>query len=256
MPKSAVKFTFAVIADTHVILDKEADTSPYPVNGLATKRTKWVVEDLNTQNPDFVIHVGDIVRPFPSLPSFREACDLARQTFSELDCPVHFLPGNHDIGDKPIACAPAPTITEEFLEMYEEHFGDHYSSFDKGDCHFVLLNASIMNSGLPQEAIQKAWLVNDLRVASGRRVFVFIHYPPFLAEPDEQSNYDNIDEPCRSELLKILSEHNAEALFAGHVHHFFYNKFEGADFYYLPSTSFARHDFSELFHMEPAAEFG
>lgn len=256
MPNSAPKFRFAVIADTHVIIEREADTSPYPVNGLATKRTKWVIEDLKVRNPNFVIHVGDMVRPFPSLPSFQEACAVARDTFAGLDCPIHFLPGNHDIGDKPIASAPAPTITQEFLEMYEAQFGDHFASFDSDDCHFVLLNASVINSGLAGEASQSAWLVEDLNAAAGRRIFVFIHYPPFLAVPDEASNYDNLDEPGRSWLLDLFAAHKVEALFAGHVHHFFYNHHQGADLYYLPSTSFARHDFSELFHLEPAAEYG
>lgn len=256
MQTPAARFTFAVIADTHVIIEREADTSPYPVNGLATKRTKWVIDDLKNRNPSFVIHVGDMVRPFPSLPSFEEACALARDTFAGLKCPIHFLPGNHDIGDKPIPSAPAPTITQEFLEMYETQFGDHFASFDDGDCHFVLLNASVINSGLAGEASQSVWLEEDLKAASGKRIFAFIHYPPFLAVPDEFSNYDNLDEPGRSWLLGLLTAHNVEALFAGHVHHFFYNHHRGADFYYLPSTSFARHDFSELFHMEPAAEYG
>ena len=49
---------------------------------------------------------------------------------------------------------------------------------------------------------------------------------------------------------------SVEGIFAGHVHHFFYNRDGQTDMYCVPSTAFTRHDFSELFSIEPGAEFG
>lgn len=256
MPIEKKLFTFAVLSDTHIISKSDIGTSPYAVNNLTTGRTEWAVKDIKTQQPDFVIHVGDMIRPFPSLEAFKPACQEARKIFASLPCDVHFIPGNHDVGDKPIAYAPAPSVSQDFIEKYQTEFGEHYSSFSRGQCHFVLLNASVFNSGLRLEEQQQSWLIDDLARHSGERIFVFLHYPPFLAEPDEAPHYDNIDEPGRSYLMQLLTSHNSEAVFSGHVHHFFFNTFGKTNLYCLPSPSFARHDFSELFNVEPAAEFG
>ena len=45
-----------------------------------------------------------------------------------------------------------------------------------------------------------------------------------------------------------------EAVFAGHVHNFWYDRPGDAEMYLLPSTSFQRHDFSQLCSVAPPAE--
>jgi hypothetical protein len=45
-------------------------------------------------------------------------------------------------------------------------------------------------------------------------------------------------------------------VFSGHVHHFFYNRHHASQLYVLPPTSFIRQDYSELFPIEPASEYG
>ncbi|MEQ8195154.1 MAG: metallophosphoesterase family protein, partial [Rhodospirillales bacterium] len=86
--------------------------------------------------------------------------------------------------------------------------------------------------------------------------FLFTHYPPYIREPEEASHYDNIDEPGRSRLLRLIERHSVEALFCGHVHGFFYNRHADTESYILPATSFFRQDYSELFRIEAADQFG
>lgn len=249
-------FSFAIVADTHIMPDYGPDTAPYAVLNKANQRARQVVEDLKNHDPQFVIHLGDMVRPFPALPNYDEVCALALSIFGEIPCPVHYLPGNHDIGDKPIASAPAPRVCDEFVQKYKAHFGRTFNVHEHEGIHFITLNASVINSGLQEEAEQWAWLKNFTKTHSSERCFMFIHYPPYLALRDEQPHYDNIDEPGRTRLLDLIDRLSVEGLFAGHVHHFFYNRHRQTDMYCLPSTAFTRHDFSELFAIAPGAEFG
>lgn len=83
-----------------------------------------------------------------------------------------------------------------------------------------------------------------------------MHYPPYLHSPEERGNYDNIDEPARSWLLRQMARPAVEAAFAGHVHSFWYDRVGRADLYMLPSTAFLRHDFTELYRVAPEREFG
>ena len=249
-------FSFAIIADTHIMPAGVSDTAPYAVLNKANQRIKRVIEDLKFHDPEFVIHLGDMVRPFPALPNYDEVCRLALSIFEDIPFPVHYLPGNHDIGDKHIASAPAPQVSDAFLSKYKKHFGDTFGAFSHQGIQFVTLNASVLNSGLSEESDQWAWLEQFTKDHAGKRSFVFIHYPPYLTFRDEQPHYDNIDEPGRSHLLDLLRGLSVEGIFAGHVHHFFYNRDGQTDMYCLPSTAFTRHDFSELFSIEPGAEFG
>lgn len=247
-------FSFAVIADTHIMPDDDSETAPYAVLHKANQRARHVVAEVAQYHPPFVIHLGDMVRPFPALQNYHEVCDLALDIFQQLPCPVHYIPGNHDIGDKAIANAPAPTVCDSYIEKYKAKFGHTFGSFEHQGVVFIRLNSSVINSGLQEEQHQWEWLERLVPMVSGKRNFLFTHYPPYLASIDEHPHYDNIDEPGRSRLLTLMASMETEALFSGHVHHFFYNKQTRTDMYCMPSTAFTRHDFSELFAVAPGTE--
>lgn len=249
-------FTFAVIADTHTRPAAGDESSPWAVNRLANGRARYVVERVRRMSPAFTIHLGDVVHPVPVLPSYAPAAEAALAIMGRLDGPVSYIPGNHDVGDKPFPAMPAARVSEEGVALYRRYFGAPHASFDHRECHFVLINSPVLNSGLPAEAEQRPWLEADLAASAGRRIFLFTHYPPYVAEPDEPSNYDNIDEPARGWLLDLVERHRVEALFAGHVHSFFYHRHAATDCYLLPATSFFRQDYAELFRVEAADQHG
>ena len=108
---------------------------------------------------------------------------------------------------------PAEPINDDYLALWHQHFGaDHYA-FDHGPCRFVVLNAQLINSGLDAEAEQCRWLENELAENSAKRLFVNMHYPPYLTTPDEPEHFDNIAEPGRSWFLDLMTKYDAEALF-------------------------------------------
>jgi 3',5'-cyclic AMP phosphodiesterase CpdA len=245
-------FTMVVVADTHLSEQDMESNSPFPVNRLANGRMKHVVQDINALNPDFVINLGDLIHPVPGVPdAYSEAVNRFIEQTSKLNCKQYLVPGNHDVGDKPIDWSPAGTVCDEYLALWEKYFGDHFYAFEQQGCHFLVINAQIINTGLAAEQAQREWLQGYLKEHKGERFFANIHYPPFLTEATEPEHYDNIGEPGRSWLLDLLEQYQVEALFAGHVHNFWFNRYASTDCYLLPSTAFVRQDYSEMYRVPP-----
>lgn len=251
-------FSFVVVADTHVNEGEQVSASPYATNRLANARARYVFEEIAHIDPPprFVVHLGDIVNPVPSLPTFHDAVGHFKAIAEPLHVPLHVIPGNHDVGDKTIDWMPADQVCDAYLETYRAVFGEDFYAFDQGNLRFVMMNSLLLNSGLADEARQRAWLEAQIDGAKGRRVFVFMHYPPFIHSREERGSYDNIDRPARDWLLEQIAKPGVEAVFAGHVHNFWYERIGEAELYMLPSTAFVRHDFSEFYRVAPKVEFG
>lgn len=249
-------FSFAIVGDTHVKPTSGDQSAPWKVNEKATGRARFIAREIARYDPQFIVHLGDLVHPVPELATFSEAVALTHDVFRQHHNIMHVLPGNHDIGDKPNRMMPAKSIRASWIDIHEANFGPSWRSFDQGGVRFILLNNPILNSGLPHERTQFAWLEETLASAGQMRILVFMHYPLFVLDPDEPSTYDNIDEPARSRLLTLLKKHNVEAVFAGHVHNIFYHRLGGTEFYVMPATSFVRQDYSEMFRIEAVHENG
>jgi predicted phosphodiesterase len=246
---------FIVIADSHIRFPDD-DVKTYPSNASMLDRNRRVVDMVNSLDAEFVVHLGDIVHPLPVEPGHVPAVELAGEVFAGLRAPIHYVPGNHDIGDKPDAMVAVPPVADENYGIFEEHWGPPFLSFDIGDCHFALVDTPVLNSGLARERAQAEWLENDLRHAAGKRIFMFTHYPPFVRDVAEDEHYDNLGEPARGWLLDLIRDYKVEAVFSGHVHNFLYNHHGGTDYYVLPSTAFFRSDYSELAAVAPEREWG
>lgn len=251
-------FQFALVADTHVNERDGHSSSPYEANARANARARHVFASIAQLEPQpaFVMHLGDIVHPVPELPGFVPAVEQFRALSAITRCPLHVLPGNHDVGDKRVDWMPAGSVTTEHVEQYRRFFGPDYYVFESHGCRFFALDAQLINSGLPAEREQREWFERELAASPGRRSFVCIHYPPYVTDPQERGSYDNIDEPGRSWLLGLVAKYRFEALFAGHVHNFWYDRIGSTAMYLLPATSFLRHDYTEFYRVAPAREYG
>ena len=255
-PKGNRLFTVGLVSDTHCNEREDFSASPYPANAEANPRARYAMACLEREGPDFVVHLGDMVNPVPELPTYDSSVAEFKKIAAGLSMPLHLVPGNHDIGDKPVSWMPAGTIDSHSIDIYEAAFGRHFYAFRHKNVRFIVLNAALINSGLVQESKQRHWLENELEAAPDIRTFVFIHYPLFVSDPDEPGSYDNLDEPGRSWLIDLVKTYKPEGLFAAHVHNFWYDVLGETETYILPSTCFVRHDYSELYRIEPGDQYG
>ncbi len=254
-PSGNALFRFVVIADTHINQSDDHASSFFDLNRLANGRAADAFEAAHRYTPDFVVHLGDIVHPIPSHPDFGKAAANYRALAARFDCPVYLTPGNHDIGDKPWPLAPVAQIAPDFIEAYDKEFGKQWLQWSHNGCDFFVLNTSLLNSGLPDEAEQQVWFEAALANSTGRK-FLAVHYPPYVRDVDETSHYDNLDQPGRGWLLGLISQYEIEAVFCGHVHNLWYDQFAEAEMYLLPSTAFVRQDYSEMQRICPPGEEG
>ncbi len=257
-------FTFAIIADTHVTEAEATAISGFDIDTakLEAARSRHVIHQLNHMGPDFVVHLGDITHPVPGSPVYGDSAERFRRIYADLECPLHLVAGNHDVGEKAFAADPPAnrqargTVNDDMVAEYERHFRSQYYSFEHQDCLFVVLNGMIVNSGLACDDRQRQWLEGLLEANHGRRVFMFSHYPLYLSRAGEPDHYDATDEPGRSWMLELLDRHGVEAYYAGHVHNFFFNRHGATNCYVLPSFCFLRHDYHELFRVAPGMKQG
>src|SRR5665811_1817435 len=208
---------FVVMTDTHYMLDPGMQRIEFESRRRQPARSGHTLGQIASLDTAFVVHLGDLVQEFPESEGF-----------------------------------------DESLRQYHDRFGPSWCGWDGGGCHFVILNSQIMNGPLPDAEIQQRWLERDLEQHGGKPTFVFLHLSPFLVSENEQAlgHYDNIDEPVRGWLLDIIRKYDVRMLFSGHSHFAFFNRVGDARLYVVPSTSFTRPGFCEVFSSASPPERG
>ena len=249
-------FTIAILTDTHIRAPGGDQSSPFPVNTRANARARYAVEVIRAEERAFTVHLGDVVHPLPQMTAYADAADEAHRILAPLAPNLHLVPGNHDIGDKPHDVSPAGPVNGTTRAAYRDAFGRDHWQVEHDGVAFIAMNSSLVNAGTDAEAVQRDWLERELMSRRDQRTFLFSHYPPFIASAGEAEHYDNFGEPGRSWLLDLAADTGVEAIFSGHVHHFFFNRYRDVKLYCLPATSFTRQDYAEMFSAPPATEFG
>ncbi|MFT5505819.1 MAG: Icc-related predicted phosphoesterase [Gammaproteobacteria bacterium] len=255
--KGEYLYSIAVVTDTHLNQNDSECNSPFDVNRLANNRLRYVIDDLNRRDIKMVIHLGDVVHPVPSMGElYTESSNRFFEQFKNLKHPFFMIPGNHDVGDKPIDWGPAGTVRDDFLQAWTDNFGAHYFHHNENGIHFIGINAQLPGSGLALEEEQKQWLENTLKSLTGQRIFIGSHYPPYLLHEHEPEHYDNLGIAGREWLLSLLGKYKVEGLFCGHVHQYWFHRYQHTQCHLLPSTAFTRQDYSEMFRVDSGDEFG
>jgi hypothetical protein len=244
-----------VIADSHFHPAAGPVGAAWASDSAFNERNAAVVAQIAGWSPARVIHLGDVVHPIPGLPEHADALDVAQATYAGLAAPLRVVPGNHDVGDKPHPWAPAPSVSAGKHAVFVDRWGPPWWEDVVDGVRLIGVDTPLLHSGLPLEEDQWRWL-EGLASAGPRRTFAFVHYPPFLLEPDEREHYDNLAPPGRARLLDLFARLGVEAVFCGHVHHPFWNRHAGIDYYLLPSTAFVRPEYAELGRIEPGDEYG
>ncbi|MCZ6634447.1 MAG: metallophosphoesterase [bacterium] len=249
---------FVVIADTHYMLDPGDRPLEFESRRKQTARAETALQLVADLDPAFVVHMGDLSQEYPEAERFQDAIQEAREQLERCGIHPHHVAGNHDVGDKTDPTMPTHPVTPESLALYHQHLGPSWYSFDHDEIHVIVINSQILNTALPETEEQWSWLEQDLSTHADKRIFLFLHLPPYLGNASEPylGHYDNIAQPDRSRLLNLVRKYPIEHLSAAHVHFAFFDRIGQARYYIVPSPSFTRPGFSHLFESEAPPEHG
>jgi predicted phosphodiesterase len=242
----------AIIADTHINPQDDASSSVYRVHANANRRVQAVIEKINTLDVDLVVHLGDFVHRIQGQPLRAEAIRRFREIMGVLRPPLLLAPGNHDEGEKVTPWAPGHPVTAATLRQYRADFGADYHFKDLASARFIVLNSQLFGCEDDEERAQLAFLRAALQTPNAK--YVFQHHPFYLESRFEREHYDNLPLNVRERYLPLLTGAGVKAIFAGHVHNYFFNIAQDTHLFVVPSTTFVRHDYSELLPFVPTDE--
>ena len=219
-----------IVTDVHAHDTDSPGESKVMVN--YAERLTAFVDAMNAWPADLTIELGDFVNgaivwgaDYGDPTRISRILDDALALFSALECPTHYVLGNHDLYD---------LSKDEFLATVGRE--ERYYSFDLSGFHFVILDAEYNDPAgddydhvftrtkcqIPQHELD--WLANDL-AQTDLPTIVCVHQP-------FDSEWDNIagGPPVvnSAEVRQLLSESGVVvAVFQGHVHNNVYAQIDG-----------------------------
>ncbi len=214
-------FSFVQISDSHIGFSKEG------INADVTATLNQAIARINAlpQQPDFIIHTGDLTH----LSAAEEFDTLGELLKSAKTQKIFYVPGEHD-------------VTGDTGKLYRERFGRNskgsgWYSFDHRGVHFVgLVNViDIQQNGLGSFGEEQlGWLEDDLKSRSADTpIVVFAHIPLWEVYP--QWGWGTKDS---ARALSYLKRFGSVTVLNGHIHQTM-KKVEGrVTFHTAMSTAF------------------
>ncbi|MBQ4832837.1 metallophosphoesterase [Pseudoalteromonas sp. MMG010] len=206
----------AHISDCHLFADTQGEY--FGVN--TAHYLEQTVADIATKNVDLVIFGGDLTQDH-SMQSYQLFYDIVDK--SELNCPVFWLPGNHD----------------ELALLTQISTGKiHPAKLIKAQGMQLLLTNSKGNT--PAGWVTPEHIEQICTLDSKLPSVVFCHHNPL---PINGYLDKHMLENGPQFLNTLVNEVNALAVFHGHVHQQNHDLFRALDIYATPATSvqFKRH---------------
>ena len=187
---------------------------------------------------DLIVHLGDI-----SADGATAASDLAEAAacFEGLSR-VRFLPGNHDIGDNPVAPGAAPSdhpLDPARLADYRRLFGADRWTMRPPGWQVIGLNAQLFGTGTQEEEEQFAWLAAELAAEPAAALGLMLHKPLFRDGPaDTEAHVRYVPAAPRARLLALLARRDLRFVLSGHAHQSRRISVDGVEHVWAPSAAF------------------
>jgi len=231
--------------ESDITLHQPRERDIFTVAFLADRTNGWpedikylqrAVYEINQLNPEFVIHIGDMVEGYTrNVDLWMRESEEFKSVMNQLRMPWYPTPGNHDV----ISGSRDPN-DRTFEKLYKKHFAPLYYSFDYKNSHFICLYTDeAQQSQVTFSEAQLQWLENDLKNADKTNIFVYMHKPAWDEYYEPSGWWDRVHE--------LLKKYPVRAVIAGHYHS--YRKFpskDGIQYYILGATGGNLYDKVEL----------
>ena len=191
---------FAVFGDIHYKIP-DYTVADYFVNPVMKELTAL------DPYPSFLLQTGDFFHANRDTDWELEASFAFTHFSSTIGMPFYIAIGNHD---------KRSAYEKNALPIFSRQLGQtlatSYYSFDKGNCHFLILDCVQRDF-----AGQLAWAENDLKAALANpkieHIFVAGHYPLWIVARSGFTNH-----AYAKPFAKLLARSGIDAYFCGHTH--------------------------------------
>jgi 3',5'-cyclic AMP phosphodiesterase CpdA len=194
------------------------------------------VETMAADPPDFIFVTGDVCINGPGRD---EEFAYARAQLDRLPVPWRAIPGNHDSGDTPPDERNNHPLTEPLRQRFRDTVDEDFWLQDLANWRFIGLNAQMIDSGLPAEVSQWAFLEEALADAGDRKLAIWVHKPLFVRDVNSPNKFLTALFPeGRARLLTLCEKHDVKLVGSGHLHRFRRLQIGGTKLIWAPSTAF------------------
>jgi len=184
------RFTFAVLGDTRT----------------QHQFHQAVVEQIVAQEPDFVLHSGDLVANGHSARGWETFFEIERELMAR--APLFPALGNHE------------SNAQHYFDLFYLPGNERWYTFDYGNARFVCLQVDGIADFCPGSE-QYTWLEETLAANTQPWLFVYFHIPPY------SSVQDNLEDGIRQALTPLFERYGVDVVFNGHKHNYERNEVNG-----------------------------
>ncbi len=206
---------FGLVTDTHYSTIN--DTNRPRFFKWSVPNVRQLVSEFNRLPLDFAVHLGDVIQETHNREQTLALMDAFDAEYSKSSAPMHYVMGNHDLGDN---------SKQDFLDHTSGQVKEPRYHFDLRGYRFIILDTSFNSSGVEYNNGNFSWADSNVPPAEmdwldeildeandlGLRAIVFSH-----------QNFDRASTNHRiknaDEVLNLFeSKGNVDMIFNGHRH--------------------------------------
>lgn len=220
----------ALLSDIHILRGTNVAQRE-----LHQKHFAQAITEVNAEKVDLVLVAGDLTENGTP----EEMADFKAQ-LKGLKAPAWYIPGNHDIGNKIIPGKTEKTPVNAWrLRRFEMHWGPSFFTRELPGVRVVGVNSPLCGTDFAREKRMWTYLEKKLSIPSDKPTIMFIHFPPFVKQPDEPGGvYWNLEPVPRQRLLSLARQGGVKAVLSGHMHTENRSTHDGVLYLTTPPVSF------------------
>ncbi len=217
----------AFLSDTHVNLRTNGPEMAY------NRQLDQAIAAVNAAKVDLVLIAGDLTDG-----GTRAQMELFKRKVKQLQAPLLFVAGNHDVGMVGNDTVKT-SITAERVKQFDKVLARSWFAREKAGLRVIGVNSCLLGSGLKEEDAQWRFLEKELAKPHAMPTLLLEHFPLFIKSADEpRISTWNVQPEQRKRLLALLEQGGVRTVLTGHLHYPITNRLDGILFLGNATTAF------------------